>query len=357
MYQPIQSSGKERPGWQNAADLRERIHGADLAGGVGQGNPTSDALSQKGRHFEGSGEEQELLTPGLTKLFNRPWWSRVWVVQEAILSRQPPLVGCGRQWVSWKAIIPIMNDMTSREMKRVRASREGICENDTSTEQFLEIARRKTRAAEVDRWDLSGLLYATSNRKQTQPHDANFGILGLAIPAVTQELNVDYSQPYSQLFPEAMVHVLKQGHLDILLCAMSDRGHKDIPSWCIDFSQLNINRYTESYGWYSSLWYASADLAGGGVSGSQPPSTITHNINLGTLEISGTIIGRVARTAPSACASKDFKNLQLARKDYDETSAADQRTPNNLMASTIYEDALSLSHAAHLKLFGGHVKE
>lgn len=59
------------------------------------------------------------------------------------------------------------------------------------------------------------LLFATSNREQTQPHDAIFGIMGLAMSAVAQDVDVDYSQPYSQLCQRAMLHILKQGYLNI----------------------------------------------------------------------------------------------------------------------------------------------
>lgn len=69
-------------------------------------------------------------------------------------------------------------------------------------------------------------------------------------------------------------------------------------------------------------------------------------MNLGTLEISGTMIGRVTRTIPSACATNDFKNLQATRKYYDELSADDQRNLDRQMANVVYEDALNLSHAA-----------
>jgi len=47
----------------------------------------------------------ELLDPRLMhvtkirQLFNRPYWSRVWVIQEIALSESDPLVGCGDKWI------------------------------------------------------------------------------------------------------------------------------------------------------------------------------------------------------------------------------------------------------------------
>ena len=49
-------------------------------------------------------DELEPFTSGLTKIFNRPWWSRMWVVQEVLVADQPPLLGCGRKWISWENV-------------------------------------------------------------------------------------------------------------------------------------------------------------------------------------------------------------------------------------------------------------
>jgi hypothetical protein len=35
------------------------------------------------------------------KLLERPWWSRLWIVQEISVASEDPVVGCGRRGVSW----------------------------------------------------------------------------------------------------------------------------------------------------------------------------------------------------------------------------------------------------------------
>jgi hypothetical protein len=53
----------------------------------------------------------ELLDPRLMQvtkirqLFNRPYWSRVWVIQEIALSEYDPLVGCGDKWIPWSKMV------------------------------------------------------------------------------------------------------------------------------------------------------------------------------------------------------------------------------------------------------------
>jgi Heterokaryon incompatibility protein (HET) len=39
------------------------------------------------------------------KLLSKPWWSRVWVIQEFVLATTEPFIGCGRRWTTASAFI------------------------------------------------------------------------------------------------------------------------------------------------------------------------------------------------------------------------------------------------------------
>ena len=40
---------------------------------------------------------------GLYMLLRRPWWERVWILQEAAVASSDPLVGCGHKWIPFGA--------------------------------------------------------------------------------------------------------------------------------------------------------------------------------------------------------------------------------------------------------------
>jgi hypothetical protein len=38
-------------------------------------------------------------------LLERPWWNRIWVVQELVAGQDKALVGCGSKWLPWRQFI------------------------------------------------------------------------------------------------------------------------------------------------------------------------------------------------------------------------------------------------------------
>jgi hypothetical protein len=58
------------------------------------------------------------------KLMGRPWFRRVWVVQEAVLPPRDPIIGCGKKWIPWstfKPVLPIAEAVESRASSESRA--------------------------------------------------------------------------------------------------------------------------------------------------------------------------------------------------------------------------------------------
>ena len=45
-----------------------------------------------------------ILKPGVEELLSRPWFNRVWTIQELLVANMDLPVGCGNQWVPWKSI-------------------------------------------------------------------------------------------------------------------------------------------------------------------------------------------------------------------------------------------------------------
>lgn len=61
-------------------------------------------LEQRKRFQLLTRDELDPFVPGLAKIFRQPWWSRIWVVQEVLVATKPPLLGCGRRWLSWEDV-------------------------------------------------------------------------------------------------------------------------------------------------------------------------------------------------------------------------------------------------------------
>ncbi|KAL8941852.1 MAG: hypothetical protein Q9216_001996 [Gyalolechia sp. 2 TL-2023] len=243
-------------------------------------------------------KELEPFKPGLTKLFNKSWWFRLWVVQEVLAANNTPLLGCGRAWTSWEVIRRAMSMMTSR------------CGGDKSVLQgpeaifgFAIIPRGSRTTRKLD-----DLLMATSNRNTTLPHDKVFVLLGLATKEAVDNVRVDYGQAYSVIYQRAMVHILQSSsNMNFLIQAMNPRNSREVPSWCVDFSRHHWNSYTTACGWRDD----SQDVENKGASYEQPRSMILHDQRRGTIKISGTVVGSIEHVYPWK-----RENCRLAKRSY-----------------------------------------
>ncbi|KAI4211009.1 MAG: hypothetical protein LQ351_006129 [Letrouitia transgressa] len=232
---------------------------------------------------------------GLDKIFRKSWWSRLWVVQEVIMARNPPLVGCGRKWVSWKAFQKAMVNLAL-----AKTDYENFLENPTALLNLgLMPTPYSTHTEQQRTWwrRLENVLNATTDRETTEPQDQIFALLGLMDQDTAKKVVVDYSEPISNTYQKAMVCVLESAsNLDFLVKAMHQKKAY-IPSWCVDFSQPSWNKHSYGQGW--SIFLKDDH----GASGKLPKPGILHNLDEGTLRISGSILGEIRHVVTSELGS------------------------------------------------------
>lgn len=231
--------------------------------------------------------EAKVFKAGLVKIFERSWWSRMWVVQEVVAATDDPLVGCGRKWVPWSSFQVVISGLAL----------EGSFGAETPLQDAVAIHKLSSLRdryndqpsdARPSKPTLEELLTTTCDRKTSQSHDKVYALLGLTEPNVTTDVEVDYSRPFSDAFQKAMCHVLKSSNnLNFLVQAMNPRRGIDVPSWCVDFSEPNWNRVTNRCEWLS---LPDDDH---GASGNVAKSSVTHDPQAGTLKVTASILGRI----------------------------------------------------------------
>lgn len=158
-------------------------------------------------------------------LFDRPYWSRVWVVQEVLLSKKATvLLG--------KTAVPLQSLLKAR-----------LLEHDGSTRLFnvppwLQLGRALPIG---DFHGLSKLLTETSTCLATDPKDMVFALLGLVQGAHLEGLVADYSRSiYEIRIGIAAYFLIRHGQINILKSAVFDARQNEslipgspswIPSW------------------------------------------------------------------------------------------------------------------------------
>lgn len=216
----------------NQEDVQERGKQVDLMPQIYK--CASQTFAYVGEASEDSGLILRNLAKGiwtpphlLDPFFARPYFSRVWVVQEVALSKRMIMI-CGDTAVQWTEF------MTHGLLQQIYTS--------SYSETFPTILRLDERHIAGSTTLLDALLLGRSC-KASDPRDKIFGLLGLV--STTDRPPANYSMSTAEVYTQIAMYLLKVQKLglDLILgnlCHRSDEaraqtGH--LPSWVPDWSQ------------------------------------------------------------------------------------------------------------------------
>lgn len=203
-------------------------------------------------HVSASAQQQSRsLLEGLGHLYARPWFHRVWVVQELLLARNPMLF-CGNRQVDWE----LFAEMTILVMG---AGAIPFTSSPAVSQRTVELSARNILALSPLRrqgpilkglsvLDFVELLDSCRSRQVTEPVDRVWAFLGLApldIQHATQSF-IDYSpegrRDYHKAYKSLVRFLLlRDPNLSILQHAPSLQVPLGLPSWCPNFHAARWN--------------------------------------------------------------------------------------------------------------------
>lgn len=213
----------------------------------------------------------------INSLFCRPWWHRIWTVQESLLGPILDFV-CGHRMISADVLCAFSTNHTKHSVTCCR----GFFwkEADHFTRQSLPVAKNVLDGLEWrrngHRRHLADLLMAFRSRLCTDPRDKIYGLLGLCVVDERKTIHPDYSIPVSLAYEQITLKIIENSRtLDVFsqLCSRSSQGFELrtghlpswAPNWTLDLSlvQCNVFRirqerndfYNASSGTYASVIY------------------------------------------------------------------------------------------------------
>ncbi|KAK4220784.1 heterokaryon incompatibility protein-domain-containing protein [Podospora fimiseda] len=178
----------------------------------------------------------------LADLLDRPWWKRVWVIQEATLAKKT-IIHCGPH----KFYMTDLFEMLAFAWSALNAKQ--LMDIGTHSRHFAAQAEKQKRG---HRDTLLSLAIMASPSEATLPHDKLYGLCGLARDVGPGKLNItfDYSTPFGDVYTDfARSVLLTSGNLDIF-CALSARvttADRSIPSWVPDWRSEAFAPFTLIY--------------------------------------------------------------------------------------------------------------
>lgn len=233
---------------------------------------------------------------------SRPWFSRVWILQELAMAQQDPLVVCGWRSVPWSVLVgtwkgiarEVFTEMgmvrfpdrrrdssssSSRDLKNLEPNDHSEAEHEEEPEILSKLKidvlddllqeRRSNGGA-----SLKKLLLISRSSKATDPRDRIYALLGLLAPRETAGLSsipihVDYRKPTWEVYSDAMSHIFSRGQGPYFLSSMFLPGERAaaprlpwstptspdaqsqpcyLPSWVLDFSRQTADTTTQPSG-------------------------------------------------------------------------------------------------------------
>jgi hypothetical protein len=179
----------------------------------------------------------------LVRLFKRPWWTRMWIVQELSLAEQgKAIVRCGKQESTWWNFL-----VAAYAINEFWNMVSGIIwlkypdETVEGHQHGIRLAQCRKIDANLPGFTLLELLNQHRDCAATDPRDKVYGLLGLAGDVATIGLRPSYTSSPDEIFVDLLQkHVAATETLDMLCEVRFPKNLVDLPSWVPDWSTDQI---------------------------------------------------------------------------------------------------------------------
>ena len=171
----------------------------------------------------------------MQSLFNRPWWYRVWTIQESILG--PTLLFiCGHREISAHTLGAISERYN---VHLTTCCREFLCIRDHGAiDKSMDMLYNLRAWRRESNRELLDLLANFRSRHCTDPRDKVYGLLGLCVGDERNMIVPDYSMPVSMVYEHVALKIIESSRSLDVFSQVFPRSFKstelepsNLPSW------------------------------------------------------------------------------------------------------------------------------
>lgn len=199
-----------------------------------------DYLSNASPHMDI--KPKDLPMAALQHFFGRPWFCRLWILQEALLS-QRPVAQCGNNTTNFTHIVKLSTDLIFDNLNNNRGDAFAQCKLRRCLHEWD--ALKCVLAA--GGWPLLHALPMTEMLECTRFEDRVYALLGMATEADRAFVQVDYSRPFDDVQTQLCAYLIRSPenplHALHFMGGASVAGPSVIPSWTRDWSTRRVERW------------------------------------------------------------------------------------------------------------------
>ena len=267
----------------------------------------------------------------LNRFLDRPWFKRIWVIQEVVCANKPTIFygghACGWYTVAYFLFHLLQNGLAQtlvhqgmEQHRRVHSQPDGI--------NFVPLINNfKQRAGKIasgeylvqgerrDPITLEDALLNTQHTMATDDRDKVLALIGLATDLDLTEFDAGYQESPQQLYTRTTLHILSSSSsLDILGAAGVGFSRKlsGLPSWVPDFSTFDSHR---------GITLGFAAVFGGYRATRDSRISMRTQLDQGSISLRGHLVERVATTS---------RPRPVFQYDDDDIHATKRAAANNL---------------------------
>jgi len=303
------------PGFVYQLVRKSREGGSDAGEQDSDGDERAVALTKFLYRLDGNVSGKRPFPPTATNAFiNRPWWTRIWVVQEASVARNLVFV-CGTKRLEGGLCFLALEALAGYWQK-LEKSMLGGSKNATPYQRELmklyttqlAIWRMISKANFLDkgfRPSLFELLHWSTSQPglarmhATDPRDRIFSLLGIARDSLG--VRPDYDMSCEEVYTHTSKALLDSGSFEIWYHCQPHKNTVELPSWAVDWSA----EFSRTSWRLSRMFKASGETTPSisfEMSGSGVPTTVI---------LKGVQIDRIGRVGPTWKECRD----QMHRKN------------------------------------------
>jgi hypothetical protein len=248
----------------------------------------------------------------ISRFLRRPYFERLWVLQELQLANHRSIVQCGQVVRSWynvrRALLRCRFDLRQSMQSSSSDHVKGL-------KHVINIARNQTTSN-------AGTLFGiASTRNCSNPRDKVYGLLGLLHPNLSKQIRPQYALSVADVYIQAFLATVRfTRRLDLLDRVDQQWSTRTQPSWTPNLTHASGGRYSVH----------ASSLAAGSTAADvsyQPPDE---------LHISGVIHGRVkaANSETTVNAISEYSSICKFISEHCPGMAEDARLESYLMIVT-----------------------
>lgn len=191
--------------------------------------------------------DRSVIDSGRLDLLRRPWFNRVWVLQELVLARDP-WVQCGKLRLRWGRIFDFL--YPTAQPQGSSTSRE---DNTLSGMQKFRNLYHASLFSETPKPDLLDLALSRRGLGVSDGRDMIFAHLGLASDPPDHRIAVDYKKSYMRVYEDFALYVMEKFDINHITCHIEDippeQRMQGLPSWVPDWTWLPQHKRRYRFDW------------------------------------------------------------------------------------------------------------